>query len=86
MVRTAQANFALEHCATTYPEGFDPTQYTFNDNSQHEGKEELVKMWLSRLDTGSVAEVGAESSVSPEESVDVEEEVEEEVHVWRGGP
>eukprot|EP00198_Chlamydomonas_reinhardtii_P006585 XP_001695921.1 predicted protein [Chlamydomonas reinhardtii] len=50
------ANFALEHCATTYPEGFDPTQYTFNDNSQHEGKEELVKMWLSRLDTGSVAE------------------------------
>ncbi|EFJ45893.1 hypothetical protein VOLCADRAFT_93761 [Volvox carteri f. nagariensis] len=68
-----QARLALAHCAKTYPNDFDPTVYLFDDMSEHEGKEELIKMWLSRLDTGSVVEVGTESSMFPEESVDMEE-------------
>ncbi|EFJ40883.1 hypothetical protein VOLCADRAFT_99263 [Volvox carteri f. nagariensis] len=43
-------------------DGFDPTEYLFNHVLQHDGKEELVKMWLSWLDTGSIMEMGAELS------------------------
>ncbi|EFJ45892.1 hypothetical protein VOLCADRAFT_93759 [Volvox carteri f. nagariensis] len=68
-----QARLALEHCAKTYPNDFDPTVYLFDDMSQHDGKEEFIQMWLTRLDTGSVVEVETESSMFPEDSVDMEE-------------
>ncbi|GFR41594.1 hypothetical protein Agub_g2317 [Astrephomene gubernaculifera] len=64
------AKLALVHQVKTYPDGFDPQMYNFNDWSEHEGNEEFVRTWLNNLDTGSVWEGG--TSVDPEESVDDE--------------
>ncbi|PNH04586.1 hypothetical protein TSOC_009225 [Tetrabaena socialis] len=81
------AKFALELCAKTYPDDFDPREYLFDDDrSEYEGKQAFIRMWLGQLDTGSVAE-GAEGNEEEEEaSVDPEESVDVEVDVERRGP
>ncbi|KAG2499060.1 hypothetical protein HYH03_003245 [Edaphochlamys debaryana] len=70
------AKLALENCAKIYPADFDPRKFNFDDMSEHEGKEELMKLWLDELDTGSVAESGlneaAAASADPEEAVNEE--------------
>ncbi len=70
-VSLLQAKLALEHCVKMYPDGFNPQEYNFDDMTEHEGKEELFKLWLSRLDTESVVEHAANEEA--EASADLEE-------------
>ncbi len=70
-VSLLQAKLALEHCMKMYTDGSNPQDYNFEYMSEHKGKEELFKLWLSRLDTESVVEHAANEEA--EASADLEE-------------